>query len=50
MKVPYKGRTQFARVGPEKAVRPYYKNVRPRVLKLKKNLSLNWSYEKILID
>ena len=25
-KVPYEGRTQFARAGPVKAVRPYYKS------------------------
>ena len=38
------------RAGPEKAVRPYYKIVRPRMLKLQANLSPNWSYDKILID
>ena len=50
MKVPYEGPAYaFARAEPEKAVRPYYKSVRPRVLKLQENLSPNWSYDKILI-
>ena len=38
------------RAGPEKAVRPYYKSIQPRVLKLQENLFPNWSYDKILID
>ena len=50
MKVPYEGPYAFALAGPEKAIRGYYKRVRPRVLKLRANLSPNWSYDKILID
>ena len=51
-KSPIWGPYAFARAGPEKAVRPYYKSVRPRVLKLQANLSPNWSYDqdKIPID
>ena len=36
----------LARVGAVKALRPYYKRVRPRVLKFKKTLPPNWSYKK----
>ena len=47
---PVWGSYAFARAGPEKAVRPSYNGVRPRVLKLQANWSPNWSYNKILID
>ena len=47
---PVWGPYAFARAGLEKAVRPYYKSTRPRVLKLQENLSPNWSYDKILFD
>ena len=47
---PVWGPYAFARAGPEKAVRPHYISVRPRVFKLQENLSPNWSYDKILID
>ena len=50
MKVPYEGRTYLRERGRKKAVRLYYKSVRPRVLKLLENLSPNWSYNNILID
>ena len=35
---PVWGPYAFERTGPEKAVGPYYKSVRPRVLKLQENL------------
>ena len=50
MKVPYKGRTHLREQDWKKAVRPYYKSVRPRVLKLQENLFPNWSYDKMFID
>ena len=51
-KVPYEGRrVRICASGPaEKAVRQYYKSVRPRMLNFQENLSASWSYDKILID
>ena len=37
----------FAQAEPEKAVRPYYKSLRPRALKFEAILSPNWSYDTV---
>ena len=47
---PVLGPYAFARTGPKTSRAVYYKNVRPSALKLQANLSLNWSYDIILID